>query len=177
MKKYHPFLYDEVHCNNVISAVKKFLKLKFNLKIDQILIGHLFFGQRAFAISGKDIGFVYDPKIKYYPDTQEDEFIEGPIVLIDEVGNSFDIGIGVILKDNVGLYFENILINIKILKNEELNFKCFENEKYILEIYSINNYGVLKKIGLHNIEEIKSSTSEIIRDIILFNLEKLSTPI
>lgn len=176
LKLDHPFLFEKTYCSDVIIAVRKFLKLKFNLKIDQILIGHLFFGQRAFAISGRDIGLVYGPKIKYYPDSQDDGFKEGPIVLIDEVGTSFDIGIGIISRDSVGLYFENILINIKIIKKENLGLECFNSERHILELYSINNYGVLKNIGLHNTEELKSLNSKFIQDIILFNLEKFSTP-
>jgi hypothetical protein len=175
LKQDHPFLFEKTYCGDVIAAVKKFLKLNFNLKIDQILIGHLFFGQRAFAISGRDIGLVYGPKIKYYPDSQDSEFQEGPIVLIDEIGDSFDIGVGTISRDIVGLYFENILINIRIMKKENFGLECFNSENYILELYSINNYGVLRKIGLHNMEEIKSLNSKFIQDIILFNLEEFST--
>jgi hypothetical protein len=174
LKEKHPFLCDEIHRSKVIAEVEGFLTRNFNLKINQILIGHLFFGQRAFPISGKDIGMVYDSNVKYYPDGQESEFKEGPIILIDEVGSSFDIGIGQILRDDVGLYFENILINIKILKKEESVLECFKQNNYFLQIYHINNYGVLKELELHSAESIIKYSSLFIQNFILFNLIKLS---
>lgn len=175
MKEDHPFLGDKNHRNKVISLVKYFVNLKLKLKINQVLVGHLFFGQRAFGISGRDIGMVYDSKMKYYPEDQELSFQPGPILLVDETGSSFDIGIADISRDDVGLYFENILINIKIPKKEIFDFNCFYEDVYFLEIYSINNYGVLKELGLHKMEEIKFLASNFIFKIILFNLEKFST--
>ncbi len=174
MKEVHPFLWEENHRADVICLVRKFLKLSFDLEINQILIGHLFFGQRAFAISGRDIGMVYDSKPKYYPESQELEFEQGPVILIDETGTSFDIGIGEISKDEVGLYFENILINLKIQKKEPEDLDSLGGVSFFTEIYSINNYGVLKEIELHNIEKIKNFASAFILNLILFNLEKFS---
>lgn len=174
MKEVHPFLWENNHRVEVICLVKEFVKLNFGLEINQILIGHLFFGQRAFAISGRDIGMIYGSKAKYYPENQEIDFMPGPIILIDEVGQSFDIGIGEISRDTVGLYFENILFNIEILKKEPSDISCFKEGNFLTEVYSINNYGVLRKLGLHNIEEIKFLASDFILNLILFNLEKLS---
>ncbi len=174
MKEVHPFLGEKNHRADVICLVKKFVKLKFDLEPEQILIGHLFFGQRAFAISGRDIGMIYGSKARYYPENQELDFKPGLVILIDEIGNSFDVGIGEISRDEVGLYFENILINIKISKKEPYDIECFERSFFLMEIYSINNYGVLREIELHKIEEIKSLASSLVLNLILFNLEHLS---
>ena len=84
-----------------------------------------------------DYLFVYpflEPK--YYPESQELEFEEGPVVLIDETGTSFDIGIGEISKDEVGLYFENILINLKIQKKEPEDLISLESN-YFLQKFTL----------------------------------------
>ena len=175
MKEEHPFLNDVNHRVEIIELVNKFLNLNFNLNIKQALIGHLFFGQRAFPLSGKDIGFVFGEKTKYYPEIENESIFPGPIILIDETGTTFHIGIAEISKDNLGLYFENILVNIIIKKDNPRDFSHFLGSNYICDIYSINNYGALNKIGLHNIEEIKNFSSGFILNFILFNLEKFSS--
>jgi len=160
----------------VIDSVKRFLKKNLNINLDllQIRIGHLFFGKRAFPLTGRDIGFVYDGKAKYYPVDEELSIDSGIIILIDEVGSRFDIGISEIARDNLGLYFENILINIQIMKNFPDDISCFDSDNFFFEIYSINNYGALVKIELHSLEEIRELSSERILNIILFNLERFS---
>ena len=96
------------------------------------------------------------------------------MILIDEVGSRFDIGISEISKDDLGFYFENILINIKIIKDSWDDISCFDSDNLFFEIYSINNYGVLVKKDLHKIEEIEKLSSDKILNIIFFNLEKFS---
>ena len=124
-KNEHPFLSEINHRVEVILLAKSFLEKNFSLKIEQALIGHLFFGQRAFSLKGRDIGLVYGDETKYYPDTSCETIFPGPIVLIDETGTCFDIGIGEILKDDIGFYFQNILINIKINKLNANDISCF----------------------------------------------------
>ena len=176
LKEEHPFLGESNHRLLVVDLVKNFLKKNFNLNIDSIQskVGHLFFGKRAFPLAGRDIGFVYDGKAKYYPVDEESSIDCGIMILIDEVGSRFDIGISEISKDDLGFYFENILINIKIIKDSWDDISCFDSDNLFFEIYSINNYGVLVKKDLHKIEEIEKLSSDKILNIIFFNLEKFS---
>ena len=153
---------------------KSFLENNFSLKIDQALIGHLFFGQRAFSLKGRDIGLVYGDETKYYPDTSYNSILPGPIVLIDETGTCFDIGIGEILKDDIGFYFQNILINIKIKKLNANDITCFSSKNFFIQIYKIDSYGLLKELSLDNALDIKKLCSEFVLNTIFFNLEKLS---
>lgn len=174
-KSEHPFLNEINHRVEVIQLTKEFLKKNFSLNIEQCLIGHLFFGQRAFSLSGRDIGIVYGDQTRYYPDTSEESILPGPIVLIDETGSYFDIGVGEVLKDEIGFYFENILINIRLNKSDTNNILCFSGNNFIVQIYKIDSYGTLKEIELKNIFDIKKLCSGFILNTILFNLEKLSS--
>ena len=110
----HPYLGEANHRLLVIDSVKNFLKKNLNMNLDslRIKIGHLFFGKRAFPFAGRDIGFVYDGRAKYYPVDEELSIDSGIIILIDEVGSRFDIGISEIARDDLGLYFELSLIHI-----------------------------------------------------------------
>lgn len=173
-KSEHPFLNEINHRVEVIQLTKEFLKKNFSLNIEQCLIGHLFFGQRAFSLSGRDIGIIYGDQTRYYPDTSEESILPGPIVLIDETGSYFDIGVGEILKDNIGFYFENILINIRLNKFDTNDILCFYKNNFIVQIYKIDTYGTLKEVEIKNIFEIKKLCSGFILNTILFNLEKLS---
>ncbi len=173
-KHNHPFLNEINHRVEVIGLVNSFLERNFKLKIGQALIGHLFFGQRAFSIPGRDIGFVYGEETKYYPENFEETIFPGQIILIDETGMSFDIGIGEILKDDIGFYFKNILINIKILKNNPNDLDCFLGDKFFIQIYKIDNYGLLREIDLKTFLEQKKLCSDFILSTIFFNLEKFS---
>lgn len=176
MKGEHPFLGEVNHRILVIDSVKSFLRKNLNMNLDllQIKIGHLFFGKRAFPLAGRDIGFLYDGKAKYYPVDEELSLESGIVILIDEVGSRFDIGISEISRDDLGLYFENILINIQIMKDFSDDISCFDSDNFFFEIYSINNYGVLVKVGLHNLEDIRKLSSELILNTIFFNLERFS---
>lgn len=171
----HPFLGEINHRVEVILLAKSFLENNFSLKVNQTLIGHLFFGQRAFSLKGRDIGLVYGDETKYYPDTSCETIFSGPIVLIDETGTCFDIGIGEILKDDIGFYFQNILINIKIKKLNATNVSCFYDKNFFIQIYKIDSYGLLKELSLDETLNIKKSCSEFILNTIFFNLEKLSS--
>lgn len=172
----HPYLGEANHRLLVIDSVKNFLKKNLNMNLDslRIKIGHLFFGKRAFPFAGRDIGFVYDGRAKYYPVDEELSIDSGIIILIDEVGSRFDIGISEIARDDLGLYFENVLINIRIMKDFPDDISCFGSNEFFFEIYSINNCGTLVNIGLHNLEDIRKLSSELIFNIILFNLERFS---
>ncbi len=172
----HPYLGEVNHRLLVIDSVKKFLKKNLNMNLDllQIKIGHLFFGKRAFPFAERDIGFVYDGKAKYYPIDEELSIDSGIIILVDEVGSRFDIGISEISKDDLGLYFENILINIQVMKDFPDDIRCFDSNNFFFEIYSISNHGTLVKIGLHSLEEILELSSERILNTIFFNLERFS---
>jgi len=170
----HPFLSEINHRVEVTLLAKSFLENNFSLKIDQALIGHLFFGQRAFSLKGRDIGLVYGDETKYYPDTSHNSILPGPIVLIDETGTCFDIGIGEILKDDIGFYFQNILINIKIKKLNANDITCFSDKNFFIQIYKIDSYGLLKELSLDNALDIKKLCSAFVLNTIFFNLEKLS---
>lgn len=174
-KNEHPFLSEINHRVEVILLAKSFLEKNFSLKIEQALIGHLFFGQRAFSLKGRDIGLVYGDETKYYPDTSCETIFPGPIVLIDETGTCFDIGIGEILKDDIGFYFQNILINIKINKLNANDISCFFNKNFFIQIYKIDSYGLLKELSLDEVLKIKRLYSGFILNTIFFNLEKLSS--
>lgn len=174
MKEEHPFLSEGNHRTLVLGLVEKFLKKNLNLDFEQIKIGHLFFGQRAMPLAGRDIGFVCFDKTKYYPICEDLSIFTGKLILVDEVGSRFDIGISEISKDELGLYFENILINIQIIKDFSNDIECFNSDNFLFEIYSISNYGTLVKLGLHNLDQIRGLSSHQILDIILFNLEKFS---
>ena len=176
MKGEHPYLGEANHRLLVIDSVKKFLGKNLNMNLDllQIKIGHLFFGKRAFPLAGRDIGFIYDGKAKYYPVDEELSLESGIVILIDEVGSRFDIGISEISRDDLGLYFENVLINIQIIKDFQDDVSCFDSNDFFFEIYSINNHGALVKIGLHSLEEIRELSSERILNTIFFNLERFT---
>jgi len=174
-KNNHPFLSEINHRVEIIGAAKSFLEKNFELKINQALIGHLFFGQRAFALPGRDIGLMYGEETKYYPEGFEETIFPGPVVLIDETGTSFDIGIGEILKDDIGFYFKNILINIRINKNDSHDMSGFFSDNFFIQIYKIDSYGLLKEVNLTAVLETKKLCSDFILNTIFFNLEKLSS--
>jgi len=174
LKEEHPFLSEGNHRALVLELVEKFLKKNLNLNFKQIKIGHLFFGQRVMPLAGRDIGFVYSDKAKYYPLNENLSISTGLLILVDEVGSRFDIGISEISKDELGLYFENILVNIQVIKEFSNEINCLSSDNFFFEIYSINNYGALVKLGLHNLDQIKNLSSNKILEIILFNLERFS---
>ena len=174
LKEEHPFLNDGNHRAAVVKLTKDFLLSKFNVEMPQVLIGHLFFGQRAFPLAGRDIGIVFGDTTKYYPEIMEQCIFPGKIILIDETGTSFDIGLAEIKQDDLGLYFENFIVNIKLKKENPSDLSCFESENFILEIYFLNNYGVLNQIGLHKFDLIRSLSSDFIFKFIAFNLEKFT---
>lgn len=174
LKEEHPFLNEVNHRDLVFGLVERFLKKNLNLNFEQIKVGHLFFGQRAMPLAGRDIGFVYFDKTKYYPTCEDLSIFAGKLILVDETGSQFDIGISEVSKDDLGLYFENILINIRIIKDFSNDIDGFNSDNFFFEIYSISNYGALVKLGLHDLDQIRSLSSHQILNIILFNLEKLS---
>jgi hypothetical protein len=174
LEQEHPFLSEESHRTAVINSVQKFLKENLNLNFDQIKIGHLFFGQRVMPLAGRDIGFIYSDKARYYPLNEDASIKPGILILVDEVGSRFDIGISEISKDDLGVYFENILINIQISKDVSTGTSSFDLSNFFFEIYSINNYGALVNLGLHSLDKIQELSSRKILDIILFNLEKFA---
>jgi hypothetical protein len=176
LKEQHPFLNDGNHRAIVIQLTKDFLKLKFNVNMPQVLIGHLFFGQRAFPLGGRDIGFVYGETTKYYPEIEDHSIFPGEIILIDETGNFFDIGLAEIKRDELGLYFESFVANIKIKKESPTDLSCFLSDDYFLELYFINNYGALHQVALHKFDLIQSICSEFVFKFIIFNLEKFTSP-
>lgn len=174
MKEEHPFLNEGNHRSLVLSLVQKFLKKNLAVDFEQIKIGHLFFGQRALPLAGRDIGFVYSDGVRYYPSNDDLSISPGILVLVDEVGSRFDIGISEVSKDDIGVYFENILINIQVPKESPEDISKFSSGDFFFEIYYINNYGALVKLELHNLEEVCAYSSPQIMNIILFNLEKFS---
>lgn len=168
----HPFLADPDHRIMIIKAVKKFVNKNFGVNIDLIKIGHLFFGQKAFPIPGRDIGFVYSDKAKYYLTDFEFPINNGPIILIDETTSSYNIIIAEISSDDLGHFFEDIIINIIIKKNGNKDYGCFVGQDYSVALFKINNYGTLSRLGSHNFEIIINNCSAFIRQLFIFNLEK-----
>jgi hypothetical protein len=169
----HPFLSCQDHRSLVDILVKKFIKRNLNLDIEQSKIGHLFFGQRAFPLEGRDIGFVYANNAKYYPLNEDSSISNGLILLIDEVGIGFDIGIGEVSSDNIGSFFENVIINIRIPKKESVDISCLDSDEFYFEVYSIDNNGTLIKLASSDIDRLKLMCSNKIMNIILFNIDKI----
>lgn len=169
----HPFLSCQDHRSLVDILVKKFIKRNLNLDIGQSKIGHLFFGQRAFPLEGRDIGFVYASNARYYPSNDDSSISDGLMLLIDEVGIGFDIGIAEVSSDSIGCFFENVLINIRIPKKESGDLSCLDSDEFYFEIYSIDNNGTLIKIASNDIDHLKLICSNKIMNIILFNLDKI----
>lgn len=169
----HPFLSCQDHRSLVDILVKKFIKRNLNLDIEQSKIGHLFFGQRAFPLEGRDIGFVYANNAKYYPLNEDSSISNGLILLIDEVGIGFDIGIGEVSSDNIGSFFENVIINIRIPKKESVDISCLDSDEFYFEVYSIDNNGTLIKLASSDIDRLKLICSNKIMNIILFNIDKI----
>lgn len=169
----HPFLSCHDHRSLVDILVKKFIKRNLNLDIEQSKVGHLFFGQRAFPLEGRDIGFVYANNAKYYPLNEDSSISNGLILLIDEVGIGFDIGIGEVSSDNIGSFFENVIINIRIPKKESVDVSCLDSDEFYFEIYSIDNNGTLIKLASSDIDRLKLICSNKIMNIILFNIDKI----
>jgi hypothetical protein len=169
----HPFLSCQDHRSLVDILVKKFIKRNLSLDIEQSKVGHLFFGQRAFPLEGRDIGFVYANNAKYYPLNEDSSISNGLILLIDEVGIGFDIGIGEVSSDNIGSFFENVIINIRIPKKESVDISCLDSDEFYFEIYSIDNNGTLIKLASSDIDRLKLICSNKIMNIILFNIDKI----
>jgi len=169
----HPFLSCQDHRSLVDVLAKKFIKKNLNLDIEQSKIGHLFFGQRAFPLEGRDIGFVYVNNARYYPSNEDSSISDGLMLLIDEVGIGFDIGIVEVSSDEIGCFFENVLINIRIPKKESDDISCFNYDEFYFEIYSIDNNGTLIKLLSNDIGRLKVICSKHIMNIILFNLDKI----
>jgi hypothetical protein len=169
----HPFLSCQDHRSLVDILVKKFIKRNLSLDIEQSKVGHLFFGQRAFPLEGRDIGFVYANNAKYYPLNEDLSINNGLILLIDEVGIGFDIGIGEVSSDDIGSFFENVIINIRIPKKESVDISCLDSDEFYFEIYSIDNNGTLIKIASNDIDRLKLICSNKIMNIILFNIDKI----
>ena len=175
MQDEHPFLSESKRRNRVIDLTLSFFKRNFNIEIsnDRLRIGHLFFGKRAFPLSGRDIGFVFDGKAKYYPVCENMTVSSGIIILVDETGTGFDIGVSEIKNDELGIYFDETLLNVHISKNKNYDTSCFEKDEYYLELYNIDKNGIL--IRNENMDEILYGEKIINKDIlniILFNLNK-----
>ena len=62
MKEDHPFLGDKNHRNKVISLVKYFVNLKLKLKINQVLVGHLFLDKELLEFPEETLGWSMIPK-------------------------------------------------------------------------------------------------------------------
>lgn len=143
------------------------------LNVEQIRTGHLFYGQRAFPFGMNNTEFDSIEKIRFYPPTATSELKPGLILLVDETAHSFDIGIADLGSNNLGIFFEPILINVVIPKRLTLNHR-FDDADYYLEIFEVESFGTMKKLRLTDIDEIKDMASDTIFNIILFNTEHIS---
>jgi len=172
LESFHPFLGNLDHRLIVIDLVKKFAYNNFKINTDFIRIGHLFFGKKAFSISGRDIGIIYSDKTKYYLTNFDYPINTGLSILVDEASNNYNLIIAEVSKDDIGCFFENVMINIIIKKEKIKDYSCLIKQDYSLELFRINNYGTLTEVGSHEFEYIANNCSKLIRQLFIFNLEK-----
>mgnify|MGYP001564265718 CR=1 FL=1 len=173
MEASHPFLNDINHRTLIVRQVNEFMLSNLNLSISQTRTGHLFYGQRAFPFGMLNAEFDSVEKIRFYPSTATSELTTGLILLLDETAHSFDVGIAELGVNDLGIFFEPILINVVIPKRLTLNHR-FSDSDYYLQIFEVESFGTLRKLRLADIDLIKDRASAAIYNILLFNVERVS---
>lgn len=163
---------DKNHQILVVRLIKDFIKENLSLEFQQLRIGHLFYGQRAFPFGGRDVEIDSTNKIRFYP-SPTDGLSIGLVLLIDETCSSFDIGIGELSQNDLGFFFEPILLNIVLLKDANPAHRL-DGENYYIEIYEVESFGSLRRLRLTDIDKIKAIASTKIYDILLFNTDRIS---